>query len=85
MRHKTSTIYTRIEPEIKAKAEEILDELGLSSAEVIRLLYRQICVRKGVPFEIRIFNKKTLQAIKNANNRKTHQVESVGDLFQNLD
>jgi len=44
---------------VKHKAESILHKVGLTSAEAIRLFYKQICLRKGLLFAIEIPNKKT--------------------------
>lgn len=41
--HKVAIINTRIEPKLKSEAEHILHKLGLTSAEAIRLFYKQIC------------------------------------------
>lgn len=51
---KASSVNVRIEPELKHNAEAILHEIGLSSADAVRILYRQICLRKGLPFEVKL-------------------------------
>jgi DNA-damage-inducible protein J len=81
---KAATVNTRIEPALKTKAEIILNKVGLSSAEAIRLFYTQICLRKGLPFDIKIPNKKTLKAMQDADTGKTYKVKSVKDLFDSL-
>ena len=53
---KTATIRTRIEPALKQEVEGILAELGLTASETVHLLYRQIKLRRGLPFEVRISN-----------------------------
>jgi DNA-damage-inducible protein J len=85
MSHKAATVNTRIEPAIKHKAEGILHKIGLTPAEAIRLFYRQICLRKGIPFSVRIPNKKTLAAMHDADSGKTHKAKNVDDLFEDLD
>lgn len=84
MVHKIATINARIEPEVKAKAEVILHKVGLSPAEAIRLFYKQICLNKGLPFLIKIPNKKTLKAMHDADTGKTHKAKSVDELFEDL-
>ena len=83
--HKDATINTRIEPKLKADAEHILHAVGLSSAEAVRLFYKQICLHKGLPFDVSIPNATTQQAMKDARAGKTHRVKSVQDIFDNLD
>ena len=82
IQHKTETINTRIEPAIKHKAEKILNKLGLTNAEAIRIFYKQICLREGIPFEIKLPNKDTLSAMSDVNNRKTHKASSLDDLLE---
>lgn len=82
--HKIATINTRIEPGLKSKAEEILDKVGLTSAEAVRLFYKQICLNNGLPFNVKIPNKKTIKAMQDANSRKTHKAKSVKSLFEDL-
>ena len=49
--YRTATLNTRINPDLKDKAENILHKIGLTSAEAIRIFYAQICLRKGLPFD----------------------------------
>ena len=49
---KSSSIYTRVEPEIKEQAEQILSKLGIPVASAINLFLHQIVLRKGIPFSI---------------------------------
>ena len=49
---KTSSIYTRVEPEIKEQAERILSNLGIPVSNAINLFLHQIVLRKGIPFEV---------------------------------
>ena len=51
---KTADLYARIEPEIKKEAEEILASLGISSSHAIAIFYRQIILKKGLPFEVKL-------------------------------
>jgi addiction module RelB/DinJ family antitoxin len=51
-RKKTSTTIARLEPEIKQQAENIFRELGLSASSAIDLFYRQVIMRRGLPFDV---------------------------------
>ena len=61
---KTAMIRARVEPELKQQAEKVFSELGLSATEAIRLFYRQTALRNGLPFELRIPNEETLEAVR---------------------
>jgi len=82
---KTATIRTRIEPGLKLEVENILAELGLTASETVHLLYRQIKLQRGLPFEVRIPNPltaRTLQASQTGKGVKRFSTkkELYGDL-----
>ena len=51
---KSSSVFTRVEPELKEQAEEVLSKLGIPMANAINLYLRQIVLRRGIPFEIKL-------------------------------
>jgi DNA-damage-inducible protein J len=51
---KTAVITTRIEPELKAEVEAVLDELGLTISQAILLYFKQIAMQQGIPFQLQI-------------------------------
>jgi DNA-damage-inducible protein J len=61
---KTSMIRARIEPSLKDEVESILSSLGLTASETIQLLYRQIKLRKGLPFAVEIPNELTAKTLR---------------------
>ena len=63
---KTETIRARVEPEVKRQAESVLNELGLSPTEAIRMFYRQLILRRGLPFAAELPNAETQAAIRQA-------------------
>lgn len=63
---KTDTIRARVDPELKHEAESVLKALGLSPTEAIRLFYRQVILRRGLPFSVEIPNAETQEAMRQA-------------------
>ncbi|MCL6557844.1 MAG: type II toxin-antitoxin system RelB/DinJ family antitoxin [Firmicutes bacterium] len=51
---KSANLYARIEPEIKERAEAILNALGIPASNAITMFYKQIILRKGLPFEVKL-------------------------------
>ena len=51
---KTETVYTRIEPALKANVEKVLSSLGITPSDAINIFFNQIVLQKGLPFEVRI-------------------------------
>lgn len=82
---KVATINARIEPALKTRAEKILHQVGLSTAEAIRLFYSQICLQNGLPFEIKIPNKKTRDAMKELESGKGHRYKTMKEVWSSLD
>jgi DNA-damage-inducible protein J len=75
---KTAIVHARIEPQTKKKAETVLNRLGMSPTEAIRLFYHQICLHDGIPFEVRIPNKKTRDVL--LKSRRGENIEAFGSL-----
>lgn len=46
----TDQINVRIDAETKAQAEAVLSKIGLAPSDAIRMLYRQVIMRQGLPF-----------------------------------
>jgi len=67
---KQSYINTRIETDTKRAAESVFRKLGLSSSEAIRLFYRQVILRRGIPFEVAIPNRQTRAAMRELRARR---------------
>ena len=71
-----------MEPATKRKAENILNRLGLSPTEAIRLFYRQISLREGLPFSVQIPNKLTAETLRKSRAGKdVVKFESLDDMF----
>ena len=52
MSTKSAVVTARLKPEIKQQAEEILNELGIPVSVFIDMCYRQVILKKGIPFEV---------------------------------
>jgi DNA-damage-inducible protein J len=83
---KTEMIRARVEPELKHEAEEVFAALGLSATEAITLFYRQVSLHHGLPFEVKIPNAATLEAIRQAQAKDgLSKYDSVKDLMADAD
>ena len=50
----TVPVYARIDTGLKENAENILAQLGISPSEAIKMLYSQIVLVKGMPFQSKL-------------------------------
>jgi len=82
---KTAMIRTRITPDLKADGEKILKKLGLTTTEAVILFFSQIKLQKGLPFDVKIPNRTTLKAMKDAEEGKgLKSYKSVDDFFKKM-
>jgi DNA-damage-inducible protein J len=90
MAKKTSTIHLRVEPDIKASVEKLLDRLGLNTTDAINIFLNQVVLTGGLPFPVKIPqpNKETLAAIKEAEKIKSgimqSKAKSVDEFFKEM-
>ncbi len=83
MTTKTAKVNARIEPKLKRDAEHVLDALGLSTTDAIRVFFMQIVRRKGIPFDVRLPNHATRKAMGQARkNQRLKTFRSSEDHFK---
>ena len=88
----TAPVYARIEIGLKENAEGILSQLGISPSEAIKMLYSQIVLVKGMPFQSKLpdinhfsaqgitkaeFDAELKKGVDSAKSGRTHSVEDV--------
>lgn len=83
---KSAMIRARTEPSLKSEVEKIFHELGLSCTEAINLFFKQVKLQHGIPFDVKIPNRTTLKAMKQAEQKKgLVQCKDLDELFNKLD
>jgi DNA-damage-inducible protein J len=61
-----ATVRARVDAQLKKDVEQILSEIGLSTSQAITLFLKGIKRERGIPFELKIPNEETLQAMEEA-------------------
>jgi DNA-damage-inducible protein J len=78
----------RIDEETKAQGDAVLDAIGLSASDAVRLLYRRIIAEQAFPLELKVPNAATRAAMEESHAilraRKT-RFDSGDDLIASLD
>ena len=83
---KSATVRARLEPKLKQETELIFEELGINTTEAIRIFFKQVKLQRGLPFEVKIPNEITKDAIFDAKARKdVCSFDSSEELFEDLD
>ncbi len=68
--HKTEAIEARVDSALKARAEEVLEGLGMDASAAIGLLYEHLAARKELPFEVRVPNATSRRVLREAEEGK---------------
>ena len=82
--HGAEVVRARIDPDLKKRATEVLDEMGLSISDAIRLLLVRIAADRAMPFEVRAPNKKTVAALEEAERGDLPVFDSIEALMADL-
>lgn len=82
----SAVVHARIDQATKTATEKVLEALGLTPTEAIRLFYRQIAIRKSFPLELRVPNKLTASVLaKSDKNQDIERFNSTAELYASWD
>ncbi len=82
----SAVVHARIDQATKAATEKVLDALGITPTEAIRLFYRQIAIRKSFPLELHVPNKLTASVLtKSDKNQDIERFNSTAELYASWD
>ena len=85
MAEKSATVRARLEPELKEETERILNQLGLTTTEAIRLFFKQVQLQRRLPFPLKLPNNETQEALNDAYNRRDLTSRNkTEELFEDL-
>ena len=81
----SATVRARVKKSLKDEVETILGELHLTISDAINLFMAQIKLKKGIPFDVRVPNKKTLKTFKDTDaGRNLIRCSDAQDMFKKL-
>ena len=80
--NQNASVNVRVTKKVKARAQKVLSELGLTMSEAVNLYLRQIALRGGIPFDIRLPNPETVSAMQDVQQRRNLQTVSDMDALQ---
>ncbi len=64
----------RLDEEAFLEAKIILKSLGMNFTEAVNIFTNMVVQQKGLPFEVKIPNKETLEAMREVEEKKTEKV-----------
>ena len=92
----TTAVYARIDSNLKENAESILSRPGISPSSAIQMLYSQIVLVKGMPFQSKLpeaqffsaegmtraeFDQELQKGIDSIKAGRTHSIEDVDEML----
>ena len=54
MAARSANVNVRVEPDVKKQAEDILEKLGVSTSAFINMTYRQVIMKREIPFSVEL-------------------------------
>ena len=79
-----SIVHVQVDEKIEREATAVLEGMGLTVSEAVRLMLLHIAVEKALPFEPFIPNAETIEAMEAVERGEVTTVESLEDLFRSL-
>ena len=62
----STMLHVRIDERLKERGNAVLEAIGLSSADAVRLLYHRLVAEQGFPLELKVPNAETRAAMAEA-------------------
>ena len=81
---KKARVEARIESSLKENVSKILRKLDISESDAIRMYYRQIAMNKGIPFDLKVPNKDTIEALNEIKKAKLREYENFDDYLGDI-
>jgi len=79
-----SLVQARINADIKADAQAVLEAMGLTVSDAVRLMLTKVAEEKKLPFDLLRPNQTTIDAMKAARAGEVIRHETVNSLMKDL-
>ena len=79
-----SVVRARIDGRTKEAAAHVLADMGLSVSDAIRMLLVRVAAEKALPFDVRVPNAETIEAIEAGRRGDVASFKSVEELMADL-
>jgi DNA-damage-inducible protein J len=80
----TTMVHVRLDERVKARAEKALAAMGLSVSDAVRVLLTRVAVEKALPFEVRVPNARTHEAMAELKKGKLKKLSGDDALMDDL-
>ena len=80
----SSMVHIRVNGEVKEQAAEALAGMGLTVSDAVRILLTRIAAEKAMPFEVRVPNRETLEAMDAGERGEVTRAASIAGMMAKL-
>lgn len=78
-------VRARINEDLKNEASDVLNEMGLTVSDVVRITLTKVAHEKALPFELRVPNKTTEETLtKSERGEDLHRPKNAQEMFKDL-
>jgi DNA-damage-inducible protein J len=82
----SAVVRARIDENIKREAEAVLDKIGITVSDLLRMTVTRVAAEQAVPFDLKVPNAKTRAAMEEARTiMKRGRGRSIEDALRELD
>ena len=78
---KNAIVNARMEIELKSEVEAIFKQLGMNTTQAITMFFEQVRLHRAVPFQIKLPNIETVNAMEDALKGKNMETVSMDELI----
>lgn len=79
-----SVVRARIDEEVKKNAEEIFDDIGITTSQAINIFFKKVIRERGIPFELKLPTKRLENSIKEAKSNQTVKYSSIDEMMEDF-
>jgi DNA-damage-inducible protein J len=80
----TTMVHVRVDERTKRTATKALAAMGISVSDAVRMLLVRVAAEKALPFDVKVPNATTVDAMRGADRGKGKRLKSADALFRDL-
>ena len=78
---KNAVVNARMELELKSEVEAIFKQLGMNTTQAITMFFEQIRLHRAIPFQIKLPNQETMEAMEDTLAGRNMEIVSMEELI----
>ena len=79
-----ATVKARVDENVKFEVDKIFKEIGLNTSQAINIFLKKVIAERGIPFDLKIPNQETLEAMKDVKNGTNLEKITFQDLQDDM-